>query len=69
MEINDASVLDMINTLIASHRLNRIQILQIVKLVSISKDINDLKENITWETYKSKYKMNIKNKGSFSIYK
>ncbi len=55
MEINDASVLDMINTLIASHRLNRIQILQIVKLVSISKDINDLKDNITWEIFKSKY--------------
>ena len=55
MEINDASVLDMINTLIASHRLNKIQILQIVKLVSISKDINDLKDNITWETSKSKY--------------
>ena len=52
MNVNDDSVLEIINNLIASDRLNKIQILQIVKLVSISKDINELKENIQWEKLK-----------------
>ena len=58
MNINDSSVLEMINNLIASDRLNKKQILQIVNLASISKNIKELKENMKWETYKSKYKLN-----------
>ena len=55
MNINDVSVLDMINNLIASERLNKKQILQIIKLASVSNSINELKENLKWETFKSKY--------------
>ena len=55
MNVNDDSVLEMINNLIASDRLNKNQILQIVKLASISNSINELKENMKWETFKSKY--------------
>jgi len=53
MNINDKSVLEMLNNLIAIDRLNKTQILQIVNLVSLSKDINDLKDNLKWECYKS----------------
>ncbi len=53
MDINDKSVLEMLNKLIASNRLNKTQILQMVNLVSISKDFNDLKENLKWEGSKS----------------
>ena len=52
MNINDKSVLAMINRLIAIDRLNKNQILQMVNLVSISNDINDLKENLKWEGHK-----------------
>ena len=52
MNVNDDSVLEIINNLIASDRLNKIQILQILNLVSISKSINELKENIKWEKLK-----------------
>ena len=55
MNVNDASVLEMINKLIATDRLNKNQILQLVKLASISNNINDLEENMKWETLKSKY--------------
>ena len=55
MNVNDATVLEMINRLIATDRLNKNQILQLVNLVSISKSINELKENMKWETFKSKY--------------
>ena len=55
MNVNDASVLEMINRLIVCDRLNTEQILQIIKLASISSDINDLKENMKWEVYKSNY--------------
>ena len=55
MNINDASVLEMINNLIASDRLNKNQILHIVNLASISSSIKDLKENMNWEYFKSKY--------------
>ena len=48
MNINDVSVLDMINNLIASERLNKKQILQIIKLASVSNSINELKENLKW---------------------
>ena len=53
MNINDKSVLEMLNNLIAIDRLNKAQILQMVNLVSISNDINDLKENLKWECFKS----------------
>ena len=52
MNINDKSVLAMLNRLIAIDRLNKNQILQMVNLVSISNDINDLKENLKWEGHK-----------------
>ena len=55
MNVNDPSVLQMINSLIASDRLNKNQILQIVNLASISNSIKELKDNIKWETFKSKY--------------
>ena len=41
MNINDKSVLEMLNKLIAVDRLNKNQILQMVNLVSLSNDIND----------------------------
>ena len=53
MNINDKSVLDMLNKLIAINRLNKTQILQMVNLVSISNDISDLKDNLKWESSKS----------------
>ena len=52
MNINDKSVLEILNKLIAIDRLNRTQILQMVNLVSISNDINDLKDNLKWESDK-----------------
>ena len=52
MNINDKSVLEMLNNLIAIKRLNKNQILQMVNLVSISNDINDLKDNLKWECSK-----------------
>ena len=56
MNINDRSVLDMLNKLIAIDRLNKTQILQMVNLVSLSNDINDLRDNLTWESSKSFHK-------------
>ena len=53
MNINDKSVLEMLNKLIIINRLNKSQILQMVHLVSISNDINDLKDNLIWESSKS----------------
>ena len=53
MNINDKSVLEMLNKLIAIDRLNKNQILQMVNLVSISNDINDLRDNLKWESSKS----------------
>ena len=58
MNISDNSVLEMLNKLIVIDRLNKNQILQMVNLVSISNDINDLKDNLKWETSKS-YHQNI----------
>ena len=52
MNINDESVLEMLNQIIAIDRLNKNQILQMVNLVSLSCDINDLKENLKWESSK-----------------
>ncbi len=53
MNINDKSVLEMLNKLIAINRLNKTQILQMVNLVSISNDFKDLKENLKWESSNS----------------
>ena len=53
MNINDKSVLEMLNKLIAINRLNNRQILQMVNLVSLSIDINDLKDNLKWESTKT----------------
>ena len=53
MNINDKSVLEMLNKLIAINRLNKTQILQMVKLVPISNDMNDLMDNLKWECSKS----------------
>ena len=58
MNINDKFVLEMLNKLIAINRLNKTQILQMVNLVSISNDINDLKDNLKWENSK-KFHQNI----------
>ena len=53
MNINDKSVLEMLNRFIISNRLNKNQIIHMVNLVSISNDINDLKDNLKWEDSKS----------------
>ena len=53
MNINDKSVLEMLNKLIVINRLNKSQILQMVNLVSISNDFSDLKDNLKWESSKS----------------
>ena len=50
MNINDKSVLEMLNRFIVSDRLNKNQILQMVNLVSLSNDLNDLKDNLRWES-------------------
>ena len=61
MNINDKSVLEMLNKLIIINRLDKSQILQMVNLVSISNDIKDLKDNLKWESSKS-FHQNILNK-------
>ena len=58
MNIRDKSVLEMLNKLIAIDRLNKTQILQMVNLVSLSNDMNDLIDNLKWESYKSSHKKN-----------
>ena len=61
MNINDYSVLEQLNKIIAINIFNKIQILHIVKLALISKDYDDLEDNMTWENIDNKYKTNIKN--------
>ena len=61
MNINDESVLEKLNKIIALNRFNKIQILHIVKLALISKDYDDLEDNMTWENIDNKHKTNIKN--------
>ena len=55
MNIKDHNVLKKVNELIASNRLNKSEILQVVKLLPVSKDINDLKDNLKWEKPKVNY--------------
>ena len=50
MNINDSSVLEIINNFIVSNRLNKKQILLITDLASISNDINELRDNLNWES-------------------
>ena len=52
MNIDDKCVLEMLNKLIAIDRLDKSQVLQMVNLVSLSNDINDLKDNLKWESSK-----------------
>ena len=54
MKITDNSVLALLNRLIVTERLNKYQILKLIKLVPISNDINDLKENLKWEASSKK---------------
>ena len=61
MNLQDDCVLKMLNKVIVSNRLNKIQILQIVKIATISKDYDELMDNIIWENVCTKYKTNIKN--------
>ena len=55
MNLSDPKVLEIVNGLIASDRLNKSQILHAVNLVSISNNLKELKENIKWEYFESKY--------------
>ena len=57
MNVNDDSVLDILNRHIVSERLSKNEILQLVDLVSISNDYIELKDNLKWETYNSRYKI------------
>ena len=52
MNIRDNTVLETINKLIAKSRYNKFQVLQLVNLLSVSKDISELKENLKWEPQK-----------------
>ena len=61
MNINDTYVLDMLNKIIAINRLNKIQILDTIKLAKISGNIDELLDNMKWENLQFKYKKNIKN--------
>ena len=57
MNINDKSVLEMLNRLIAIDRLNKDQVLSMVNLVSLSNNIDDLKDNLKWENYNAFHKV------------
>ena len=49
MNVNDKYVLEILNNLIVSERLNKSQILQMVSLLPISYDLSDLRDNLKWE--------------------
>ena len=53
MNINDKSVLEMLNKFIVIDRLNKSQVLKMVNLVSLSNNIDDLKDNLKWENSNS----------------
>ena len=55
MNVNDDSVLEKINSLIAANRLDKYQILQLVNLASISNNINELTDNMKWESIRPEY--------------
>ena len=50
MNLDDRAVLDVVNQLIITKRLNKSQILKMVELVPISNDIKDLRDNLNWES-------------------
>ncbi len=54
MNVNDNSVLDVLNMFIVSERLNKSEILQVVSLASISYDLKDLIDNLKWEKPRAK---------------
>lgn len=54
MNVNNKLVLEMINRIIVSDRLNKKQILLLIDLASISNSITELKDNMKWESFKSK---------------
>ena len=56
MNINDNFVIDTLNRFIASDRLNKYQILEMLNLVSVSNDINELRDNLNWEYLRIKNK-------------
>ena len=58
MNINNSSVLDMVNIIIAKQRLNKNEILHVVKLARLSNDIKELEDNLKWESVKSKININ-----------
>ena len=53
MNINDKSVLEMLNKFIVVDRLNKSQVLKMINLVSLSNNIDDLKDNLKWENSNS----------------
>ena len=53
MNINDKYVLEMLNKFIVIDRLNKSQVLNMVNLVSLSSNIDDLKDNLNWENTNS----------------
>ena len=53
MNINDKYVLEILNKFIVIDRLNKSQVLNMVNLVSLSNNIDDLKDNLNWENTKS----------------
>ena len=55
MNVNESVVLEMINNLIASDRLNKNQILRLVNLASVSSNMDELRDNLNWESFKAKY--------------
>ena len=56
MNIRDNSDLEIINKHIAKSRYNKFQVLQLLNLVSVSKDISELKDNLKWEPPKKNIK-------------
>ena len=56
MNVNDPKVLEMLNSIIASDRLNKSQILQVVNLASVSNSIQELKDNMKWENLNTNIK-------------
>ena len=59
MDVKDENVLEMLNKLIAANRFNKLQSLHIVKLATISKDYEELKDNMTWENIYLRYKQGL----------
>ena len=50
MDVNDASVLDMINKYIVLKRLRDSEVLKLIELISISKNFKEFVDYVEWET-------------------